>query len=38
MAIEKGFVIALSNCYSLYDWHYTPDKQKAQVETSTCAF
>ncbi|NOH50501.1 hypothetical protein F0242_21710 [Vibrio rotiferianus] len=28
----------MSNCYSLYDWHYTPDKQKAQVETSTCAF
>ncbi|EDL67681.1 conserved hypothetical protein [Vibrio campbellii HY01] len=38
MAIEKGFIIALSNCYSLYGWHYTPDKQKAQVETSTCAF
>ncbi|AUV84958.1 hypothetical protein D0784_15025 [Vibrio campbellii] len=28
----------MSNCYSLYGWHYTPDKQKAQVETSTCAF
>ncbi|AUW38270.1 hypothetical protein AL540_010985 [Vibrio harveyi] len=28
----------MSNCYSLYDWHYTPDRQKAQVETSTCAF
>ncbi|NOJ20453.1 hypothetical protein F0239_23680 [Vibrio jasicida] len=28
----------MSNCYSLYDLHYTPDKQKAQVETSTCAF
>ncbi|TMX35004.1 hypothetical protein DA096_08615 [Vibrio rotiferianus] len=26
------------NRYSLYDLHYTPDKQKAQVETSTCAF
>ncbi|EGR1145566.1 hypothetical protein CGJ12_12435 [Vibrio parahaemolyticus] len=28
----------MSNCYSLYDLHYTADKQKAQVETSTCAF
>ncbi|TNY83202.1 hypothetical protein CGK60_20690, partial [Vibrio parahaemolyticus] len=25
----------MSNCYSLYDLHYTADKQKAQVETST---
>ncbi|TNY71269.1 hypothetical protein CGK62_16945, partial [Vibrio parahaemolyticus] len=23
----------MSNCYSLYDLHYTADKQKAQVET-----
>ncbi|MRE05137.1 hypothetical protein F0M03_18660 [Vibrio parahaemolyticus] len=22
----------------MYDLHYTADKQKAQVETSTCAF
>ncbi|EGQ9917673.1 hypothetical protein CGJ87_18040 [Vibrio parahaemolyticus] len=28
----------MSNCYSLYDLHYTVDKQKAQVETSTYAF